>query len=90
MAQVMVAAGAGGLACWLGAALLLPHRRRHLRSNPDAPPGSPSREEDRVRPAVTASGERTWIESDQLIWHEIVAWPGLKSNARPNEVRRPA
>jgi hypothetical protein len=86
----MVAAGASGLACWLAAALLLPRRSRRLSSNPDAAARNPSREEDRVRPAVTASGERIWIESDQLVWHEIVAWPELKSNPHRNQARRPA
>jgi hypothetical protein len=88
MAQVMVAAGASGLACWLGAALLLPRRRRPS-SNRDALQRNPSREEDCVRPAVTASGERIWIETDELIWHEIVAWPP-RTNTRPIEARRPA
>jgi hypothetical protein len=90
MAQVMVAAGASGLACWLAAALLLPRRPGRLSSNPDAVPRNPSREEDRVRPAVGASGEPIWIESDQLVWHEIVAWPQLMSNSRRDELRRPA
>jgi hypothetical protein len=90
MAQVMVAAGASGLGCWLAAALLLSRRPRRLSSNPDAVPRNPGREEDRVRPAVTTSGERIWIESDQLVWHEIVTWPDRESNARRNEARRPA
>lgn len=90
MAQVMVAVGAGGLACWLAAALLLPRRPGRSSSNADAVPRDPSREEDRVRPAVTASGERIWVEPDDLVWHEIVAWPEFTSNAGRIEVRRPA
>ena len=90
MAQVMVVAGAGGLACWLSAALLLPRRGRRAPSNPDAGPRDPSREEDLVRPAVTASGERIWIDADQVIWHEIVAWPERKSDARRSAVLRPS
>jgi hypothetical protein len=90
MAEVMVAAGASGLVCWLAAAVLLPRRTRRLSSNPDAVPINPSREEDRVRPAVTSSGERIWLEPDQLVWHEIVTWPELKSATRRNEVRHPA
>jgi hypothetical protein len=87
---LMVVVGACGLACWLAAALLLPHRPG-ASSNPDAEPLDPSREEDRVRPAVTASGERIWIEPDELVWHEIVAWPPSKAIARTRkQVRRPA
>jgi hypothetical protein len=88
MAQVMVAAGAGGLACWLSAALFVRRREQRMSSQPDAGPRNPSREEDRIRPAVTASGQRIWIEPDQLIWHEIVAWPELKRDARRTEARR--
>lgn len=90
MAQVMVIVGASGLACWFAAALLLPRRPRGSSSNPDTLPRNPGREEDRVRPAVTASGEPIRIESDKLVWHEIVARPKLESNARGSEVRRSA
>jgi hypothetical protein len=34
-----------------------------------------SREEDRVRPAVDASGAPIWVDADEVFWHEIVAWP---------------
>lgn len=88
---LMVAVGACGLACWLAVALLLPRRSGRSSSNPDAEPRIPSREEDRVRPAVTASGERIWLEPDELVWHEIVAWPQSKATARSRkDVRRPA
>ena len=91
MALVMVVVGASGLAGWLVAALLLPRRPRRSLSIPDAEPRNPSREEDRVRPAVAASGERIWIEADELVWHEIVAWPHLNATAPGNrEVRRSA
>jgi hypothetical protein len=91
MAQVMVAAGAGGLACWLSAALLLPRRsQRRLPPEPQVAPRDPSRDEDRVRPAVTASGERIWLEPDQLIWHEIVAWPEVTTDARRSAVLWPS
>jgi hypothetical protein len=90
MAQVMVAVGVCGLVCWLAALLLLPHRRRRVSSEIDAAPRNPSRDEDRVRPAVTASGERIWVESDQLVWHEIVAWREIKPNPRHDDLRRPA
>jgi hypothetical protein len=90
MALVMVAVGVSGLACWLAATVLLPHRARRLSSNPAAEPRNPSREEDRVRPVVTASGERIWIEPHELVWHEIVAWPQLRATARRKEARRPA
>lgn len=92
MAQVMVVVGASGLACWLAAALLLPRRTR-----PAAPPiaepepRNPTREEDRVLPAVSATGERIWVEPDQLIWHEIVAWPERTSPVTgPRQLRWPA
>lgn len=75
MQLFMVGVGACGLACWLVAALLLPRRSQHSSSMPYRAPRNPSREEDRVRPAVAASGERIWIEPDELVWHEIVAWP---------------
>ncbi len=90
MAQVMVAAGAGGLACWLSAALLARRRDRPVSPEPQVAPRNPSREEDRVRPAVTSTGQRIWIEPDQLIWHEIVAWPERRIDPRRNETRRPA
>jgi hypothetical protein len=90
MAHIMVATGASGLVCWFAVVLLLPRRPRRLASTPDLMPRNPSREEDRVRPAVTASGERIWIEPDELVWHEIVAWPELKAPARRNDVRRSA
>lgn len=91
MALVMVAVGACGLACWLAAALLLPRRSGRSSSSPDTEARNPSREEDRVRPAVTTSGERIWIEPDELAWHEIVAWPQPRVTARSrSEVRRPA
>jgi hypothetical protein len=43
----------------------------------------PSREEDRVRPAVGPTGERIWLEQDEVFWHEIVCWP-----VRPPTSRR--
>jgi hypothetical protein len=94
MAQVMVVVGASGLACWLAAALLLPRRTRAVEpsiAEPEPELRNPTREEDRVRPAVTATGERIWVEPDQLIWHEIVAWPERKSTvAGPKQLRWPA
>jgi hypothetical protein len=101
MALVMVAVGVCGLACWLAAVLLLPRRAALLRrrtvllpgpsSNPEPDSRNPSRDEDRVRPAVTASGERIWIEPDELVWHEIVAWPQPRPAARDRkDARRPA
>jgi hypothetical protein len=90
MAVVMVAVGAAGLTGWLVAVLLLRRRPQRSSANADAVPISPSRDEDRVRPAVTATGERIWVESpDELVWHEIVAWPQLKKNLK-TEARRPA
>jgi hypothetical protein len=41
-------------------------------------PVVPTREEDRVRPAVDATGERIWLEQDELFWHEIVCWPARR------------
>lgn len=41
------------------------------------------REEDRVRPAVSATGELIWVDEDQLVWHEIVAWTGLTDDPSP-------
>ena len=90
MAQLMVVVGASGLVCWFALAVLLPRRSRRLSSKPEVAPISPSREEDRVRPAVSSSGERIWIEPDQLVWHEIVTWPQLKSNTPHDELRHPA
>jgi hypothetical protein len=40
---------------------------------PDPPRG---REEDRVRPAVSEAGEKIWIDENDVVWHEIVAWSG--------------
>jgi hypothetical protein len=91
MALVMVVVGAGGLVCWLVALLLLP--RRSARSSPNAvvTPRNPSRDEDRVRPAVAASGERIWIEPGDVVWHEIVAWPQPRTiTGNADEARRPA
>jgi hypothetical protein len=90
MAQVMVVVGASGLACWLAVALLLPRRPRRAEPAPVAAPRDPSREEDLVRPAVTASGEPVWVDPNELIWHEIVAWPELNGTVRRHEVRRSA
>jgi len=90
MAQLMVAVGASGLVCWFAAAVFLPRRPRRSSSKPDAVPITASREEDRVRPAVSSSGERIWIEPDQLVWHEIVTWPQLRSNTPHDELRHPA
>jgi hypothetical protein len=90
MAQVMVAVGVGGVVCWLATALLLRRRPRLTSSNPDAVPRDPSREEDRVRPAVTVSGERIWIDPGEAVWHEIVAWPERKINSSGIALRRPA
>lgn len=84
----MVAVGVSGLVCWLAALLLLPRRPRRVSSEIDVAPRNPSRDEDRVRPAVTASGDRIWVESDELVWHEIVAWREIKTNARRDDVRR--
>ena len=41
------------------------------------------REEDRVRPAVSATGELIWVDEDELVWHEIVAWTGLTDDPSP-------
>jgi hypothetical protein len=41
------------------------------------------REEDRVRPAVSAVGELIWVDEDELVWHEIVAWTGLTEDSSP-------
>lgn len=41
------------------------------------------REEDRVRPAVSATGELIWVDEDELVWHEIVAWTGLTEDVSP-------
>jgi hypothetical protein len=41
------------------------------------------REEDRVRPAVRATGELIWVDEDELVWHEIVAWTGLTEDLSP-------
>jgi len=41
------------------------------------------REEDRVRPAVSATGELIWVDEDELVWHEIVAWTGLTEDLSP-------
>ena len=63
MAQVMVAAGAGGLACWLSAALFV--RRRDRPGSPGAGrrrPATPAGKRIALRPAVTASGQRIWID----------------------------
>ena len=89
MAAIMVAVGAVGLAAWLTALLLLRHRPHRSAVLPSAGPVSPSREEDRVRPALTPSGERIWIDGDELDWHEIVAWPQLKKTGQTG-VRRSA
>jgi hypothetical protein len=75
MELVMVAVGACGLACWFIVALLLARRSRQSWSIPVSAPRNPTREEDRVRPVVAPSGERIWIAPDELVWHEIVAWP---------------
>ena len=88
MALVMVAVGACGLVCWLATALLVPRRSGRSSSNPDIERRNPSREEDRVRPAVAASGERIWIEPDELVWHEIVAWPQPRATARTHSQMR--
>jgi hypothetical protein len=88
MAEIMVAVGAVGLSVWLAALLLLRRLPHRSSSTPVAVPVGPSREEDLVRPAVTASGERTWIQADELVWHEIVAWPPQrKANARTDGAR---
>jgi hypothetical protein len=41
------------------------------------------REEDRVRPAVSPTGELIWVDEDELVWHEIVAWTGLTEDVSP-------
>jgi hypothetical protein len=46
-------------------------------------PAAYVREEDRVRPAVSASGELIWVDEDELVWHEIVAWTGLTEDTSP-------
>ncbi len=88
MALVMVAVGACGLACWLAAVLLIPRLSARSSSAPASEARNPSREEDRVRPAVAATGERIWIDADELVWHEIVAWPQPRATER--DVQRPA
>jgi hypothetical protein len=90
MAQLLVVAGATGLALWLAVVLLLPRRTTRMSSHTEPVPHDPSREEDRFRPAVSVSGERIWLDAEQLIWHEIVARPKLKRSARRVDVRRSA
>jgi hypothetical protein len=90
--MLMVVLGACGLACWVAAALLWPRRPRRSSSIADVEPRNPSREEDRFRPAASASGERIWLERNDVVWHEIVAWSGPSDvNARSGkDVRRSA
>ena len=34
-----------------------------------------TREEDRVRAAIDPTGAPTWVDAEDLFWHEIVCWP---------------
>lgn len=71
----------------LAAAVLLGRRRTVLPSvaalldTPAAPTASTGarhrlREEDRVRPGISASGEKIWLDENDVLWHEIVSWSG--------------
>ncbi len=56
----------------------LRHAARHAAAPAHRPVAGArvhSAEEDRVRPAISPTGERTWAEGEDLFWHEIVAWP---------------
>jgi hypothetical protein len=89
MVLVMVTVGVCGLACWLVAAFVLPRLSRRPSSITAGQPRNPSREEDLVRPAVADSGARIWVEPEELIWHEIVAWPRPRA-ITPGRVSRRA
>ena len=68
-----------GAALWV--ALML-RGSGHVSGRPQAGlarPLAPSREEDRVRPARDVTGERIWLEQDELLWHEIVCWPARRA-----------
>lgn len=81
MLALIVAAWATCCAAWA-----LAFVRLAMRPRPDAParPAAPLerlREEDGVRPAILPSGERIWLETHELFWHEIVCWPPRKRRA---------
>jgi hypothetical protein len=50
------------------------HRAAHPAARPEA--RHRVREEDRVRPAVSDSGEKIWVDENEVMWHEIVSWSG--------------
>lgn len=57
--------------------------RRHPARGSDAVVRT--REEDRVRPAVDATGARIWLEQDEVFWHEIVCWPARRQPSGDRE-----
>jgi hypothetical protein len=90
---ITVAACVPALAVLIGALLL--GRRPDLSEDElevaeRMPQHVPPRVEDRVRPAVTASGEKIWVAEDDLIWHEIVSWPDTPFGDAGGELPRRA
>lgn len=76
---VTVLVGCVCCATLLWAALVVcgPGWRRRRRGDVAGEAGGTSsqrREEDRIRPAVDATGARIWAAEEDLFWHEIVHW----------------
>jgi hypothetical protein len=76
---ITVTAGASCGAVWLAALVRIAAASRRPGAPVQQHAETVTREEDRVRPAVDANGERIWVEAENLFWHEIVSWPPRKA-----------
>jgi hypothetical protein len=81
--MVLLSVAACALCCAAWAVAVIQFTRRPSQQREVAAPDvvDRPREEDRVRPAVDASGEPIWVDADELFWHEIVAWPRRLADA---------
>jgi hypothetical protein len=77
----VVAAVACALCCALLLVTVVMMRRPTEQETPLRPPVVPSREEDRVVPAIDPAGTPIWLEEQDVLWHEIVCWPARRDRA---------
>lgn len=86
------------VACAVGCAVLVliaaaQRRTGHPEQSAQqaTPPTGRTREEDRIRPAVDASGTPVWVDRNHVEWHEIVSWPAVWVDEPPEpQVKRHA
>lgn len=87
--MLVLAAALCAVCCALLLVAVVMMRRPERQEAPSRAAAAPTREEDRVVPAVDETGAPIWLEEHDVLWHEIVCWPARRDRAGPRtELRR--